>query len=98
MSIIVMTDTPIERPCRDCGGEGWEVVRNHWGPPERDYCSSCGGPGLDFIDLACLALNFAVAGALCAAWGYGLHGKSWWPGCQDPMPGWPAPELEDAHG
>lgn len=68
MSIFVQTDTPFDIPCRECSGDGWEVVRNHWGPPERDYCSHCGGPGLDFIDLACLSMNLAVAGALTAAY------------------------------
>ena len=68
MSIFVQTDAPMEIQCRACGGDGWEVVQTWTGPPERDACSGCGGMQLDFIDLACLGLNLAIAGALWAAY------------------------------
>jgi hypothetical protein len=99
VSIIVQTDTPMEIPCRECDGDGWEVVHNHLCPPERDHCSHCSGPGLDFIDLACLGLNLSIAGALVASFmlGWQEHRQAchvdwiWWaPGCQRP-----APPLED---
>jgi hypothetical protein len=97
VSIFVQTDTPIETTCGACGGDGWEVIQNQWGPPERDACSWCDGLQLDFIDLGCFLLNLSIAGALHASFMLGWQGHrtachvdQWW----TPGAGWAAPALE----
>ncbi len=61
--VFMQTSTPMEVDCGACKGSGMEPC----GHSDRDWCSRCGGSGCDFLDLACLGHNLAVAGALTEA-------------------------------
>lgn len=56
--IVIQDSEPIEVDCDRYGGLG--TVGD-------GYCMDCYGNGSDYLDLACLVRNVAIAGALCAA-------------------------------
>ena len=71
MSLFMQTTTPMEVPCRSCNGLGDDAHLYAGGAPDPDFCPDCGGVGTEFVDLATLGHNLAVAGALCKAFELG---------------------------
>jgi len=61
--IRVQTTSPMEIVCRRCRGVGFLGHRRN----APQWCPDCGGPGAEFLDLACLGFNLSIAGALAEA-------------------------------
>lgn len=77
MSLFMQTTTPMEVPCRACDGRGDDAHLYAGGAPDPDFCPDCGGVGTEFVDLATLGHNLAVAGALCGAFALGDRWGFW---------------------
>lgn len=73
MSVWIEGNLLLERDCPRCKGGGIDPIRTGFGGVhvdgyvDPDWCSDCGGGGVECVDLACLLLNLWVAIGLAAA-------------------------------